>query len=107
MSMQNCILFQFVWMAIHFEKKFLNSFIEKIDIYPEEQPDGRIIRHIRFKFPVWFGEGYTSDLSWDNETTVSTCLGTAGSIKLLVFDPLIHYDEGMAIPRQVRVETVS
>lgn len=54
------------------KKKFLNSFIERIEIYPEEQPDGRLIRSIRFKFPVWFGEGYTSDLSWDNETTVST-----------------------------------
>lgn len=55
------------------KKKFLSSFIERIEIYPEEQPDGRLIRSIRFKFPVWFGEGYTSDLSWDNETTVSTC----------------------------------
>ena len=54
------------------KKKFLNSFIERIEIYPEEQPDGRLIRSIRFKFPVWFGEGYTSDLSWDNETTVSS-----------------------------------
>ena len=53
------------------KKKFLNSFIDRIEIYPEEQPDGRLVRSIRFKFPVWFGEGYTSDLSWDNETTVS------------------------------------
>ncbi len=40
-------------------------------------------------------------------TTVSTCLGAAGQIKRLVFDPLSHPNEGMGnSPVPVRVETV-
>jgi len=41
------------------------------------------------------------------DTTVSTCLGAAGQIKRLVFDPLVHPNEGMGnFPVSVRVETV-
>ena len=40
-------------------------------------------------------------------TTVSICLGAAGQIKRLVFDPLVHPNEGMGnSPVPVRVETV-
>jgi hypothetical protein len=40
--------------------------------------------------------------------TVSTWLGAAGQIKPLVFDPLVHPNEGMGnFPGLVRVETVS
>ena len=43
----------------------------------------------------------------DSFTTVSTCLGAAGQILRLVFDPLARPNEGMGnSPVSVRVETV-
>lgn len=31
--------------------------IERIDVFPEDRADGKIIRSISFKFPVWYGNG--------------------------------------------------
>ena len=33
-------------------KEFLNIFIERIDLFPERQEDGSILKRIRFKFRV-------------------------------------------------------
>lgn len=31
----------------------MNSFVERVDIYEDEQPNGRFLKHIKFKFPVF------------------------------------------------------
>ena len=31
--------------------------MEQVDIYEQEQPDGRFLKHIKFRFPVYFGDG--------------------------------------------------
>ena len=54
------------------KKEFLNSFVEQVDIYEQEQPDGRFLKHIKFRFPVYFGDRKTQELCWDNESTVET-----------------------------------
>ena len=54
------------------KKEFLNSFIERVDIYEQEQPDGRILKHIKFRFPVYSNGKEIEELSWDDETTVET-----------------------------------
>ena len=54
------------------KKEFMNSFVERVDIYEDEQPNGRFLRHIKFKFPVFFDGEEIQELSWDNETTVET-----------------------------------
>ena len=36
------------------KKTFMNSFIERVEIYPERQSDGRIVKRIEFRFPVYF-----------------------------------------------------
>lgn len=54
------------------KKEFISSFVERVDIYEQEQPDGRFLKHIRFRFPVYFNGEETQELSWDNETTVET-----------------------------------
>lgn len=54
------------------KKEFLNSFIERVDIYEQEQPDGRFLKHIKFRFPVFYDGKETEDLSWDKDTTVET-----------------------------------
>lgn len=56
------------------KKQFMNSFIEKIEIYEEVQPDGRFIKEITFKFPVFLDGKEVNAISWDNETTVETCV---------------------------------
>ena len=57
------------------KKEFLNSFVEQVDIYEQEQPDGRFLKHVKFRFPVYFGDRETQELCWDNESTVETvCL---------------------------------
>ena len=52
------------------KKEFLNSFIERVDIYEQEQPDGRFLKHIKFRFPVYFNGKEIEEISWDNKTTV-------------------------------------
>ena len=54
------------------KKEFLNCFIERVDIYEQEQPCGRFLKHIKFRFPVFFDGKETEELSWDNETTLET-----------------------------------
>lgn len=54
------------------KKEFLNSFIERVDIYEQEQPDGRFLKHIKFRFPVYFNGKEIEEMSWDNETTVES-----------------------------------
>ena len=57
------------------KKQFMKSFAERVDIYPQKQEDGRILKHIKFRFPVYFNDKEISGLSWDNESTVETiCL---------------------------------
>ena len=54
------------------KKEFLNSFVESVDIYEQEQPDGRFLKHIKFRFPVFFDGKEVEEMSWDDETTVET-----------------------------------
>lgn len=54
------------------KKEFISSFVERVDIYEQEQPDGRFLKHIRFCFPVYFNGREVQELSWDNESTVET-----------------------------------
>ena len=54
------------------KNEFLHSFIERVDIYEQEQPDGRFLKHIKFRFPVFFNGEEIEELVWDKETMVET-----------------------------------
>lgn len=55
------------------EKKiFMKSFLEEGNIYEAEQEDGRILRSLKFRFPVCFNEQELYELDWDNESTVES-----------------------------------
>ena len=54
------------------KKEFLNSFVEQMDIYEQEQSDGRVLKHIKFRFPMYFKDRETEELCWDNESTIET-----------------------------------
>lgn len=57
------------------EKKiFMKSFPEEGNIYEAEQEDGRILRSLKFRFPVFFNEQELYELDWDNESTVESVL---------------------------------
>ena len=57
------------------EKKiFMKSFLEEGNIYEAEQEDGRILRSLKFRFPVFFNEQELYELDWDNESTVESML---------------------------------
>lgn len=56
------------------KREFMRSFIESIEIYENEQPDGRFLKKIRFRFPVFFEEKETSEICWDNQNTVETVI---------------------------------
>lgn len=55
----------------------MNSFVEQVDIYPDRLPSGRFLKHIKFRFPVYFQGQMVDEISWDKESTVETvvCLG--------------------------------
>ena len=48
----------------------MKSFLADVNIYEEEQTDGRILRSLKFRFPVFFNGKEVYKLDWDNESTV-------------------------------------
>lgn len=57
------------------KKTFMKNFLADVNIYEEEQADGRILCSLKFRFPVFFNGTEIYELYWDNESTVETvCL---------------------------------
>ena len=62
------------------KKRFVNLFVERVDIYEEEQENGRFLNSIKFRFPIYYNGAETqevdfSDDSWDYQRSLkSVCL---------------------------------
>ena len=54
------------------KKTFLKSFLSDVFIYEEEQKDGRILRGLRFKFPIYMNGRNVLGVDWDNGSTDET-----------------------------------
>ena len=54
------------------KKDFVKSFVDEVYLYQKEQEEGRFLKHIKFKFPVFFNGIETEELDLDNESTVET-----------------------------------
>ena len=54
------------------KKTFLKSFLSDVFIYEEEQKDGRILRGLRFKFPIYMNGRNVLGVDCDNESTDET-----------------------------------
>ena len=54
------------------KKEFYNCFVDRVDIFEQEQPDGRFLKHIKFRFPVFYDGKGIEELSWDEKTTVES-----------------------------------
>lgn len=50
------------------QRELYRQFIERIEVYPEEQEDGRVLKSIHFRFPVRYGE----------TDTIETWMGAEG-----------------------------
>ena len=51
-------------------KELMRAFIERIELFPEKQPDGNWIRKIIFNFPVPVNGTEVKELPLENETMV-------------------------------------
>ena len=56
------------------KKTFLKSFLSDVFIYEEEQKDGRILKGLRFKFPIYMNGRNVLGVDWDNESTDGTVI---------------------------------
>jgi hypothetical protein len=52
------------------------SFIKSIEIYPDAKPDGRIVKHIDFKFPVSIDDEDGENLLLKQNDVETVCLLT-------------------------------
>ena len=80
--------------------------MEQVDIYEQEQPDGRFLKHIKFRFPVYFGDRETQELCWDNESTAETVVllskGAKGPVDLC--SARTEVERRMVDSRKVKVD---
>ena len=51
-------------------REMYRLFINRIDLYPEKRPDGKVVKSITFRFPVFYGD--------DNEISAFVDKATAG-----------------------------
>lgn len=59
------------------KKRFMRDFIEEIELYPEKQDDGRILKQLSLGFPVFYEGSEGDTIRLLNEKTVETiCLLT-------------------------------
>ena len=54
------------------KKEFMGTFVESIELYPERLENGKFLKHIHFRFPVYYNGTVIDDISWKNESTVET-----------------------------------
>ncbi len=54
------------------KKQFMDSFIDRIEIYEDILPSGRFLKSIHFKFPIFYEGEEIIGLRWDKDTTVET-----------------------------------
>ena len=54
------------------KKEFMQTFIEAIEIFEQKQDDGRFLKSITFKFPVYFNGGYVKQLGLTDKNTLET-----------------------------------
>ena len=53
-------------------KTFMNRFIIEIQVFPERQEDRRIIKSIKFRFPIYYNGEIRNSIEWDSNNTFET-----------------------------------
>ena len=88
------------------KKEFMGTFVESIELYPERLENGKFLKHIHFRFPVYYNGTVIDDISWENESTVETVVllskGAKGPVDLC--SARTEVDRRMADSRKVKVD---
>lgn len=63
------------------KKTFMKSFLAEVNIFEKEQEDGRILKSLKFRFPVFFDGVDIEGFDWDNETTLETVVLLENTVK--------------------------
>ena len=50
----------------------MGTFVESIELYSERLENGKFLKHIHFRFPVYYNGTVIDDISWENGSTVET-----------------------------------
>lgn len=58
----------------YYDKKYEDMQVRLDKLYEAEQEEGRNLRSLKFRFPVFFNEQELYELDWDNESTVESVL---------------------------------
>ena len=98
MKLLNHVVKLYSHMTCEERRELCRLFIERIDVYPENRDDGKIIKSITFLFPIWYGEAepaitkapdetfrYVLDCS-DAELTAAEAKATYAQIKAYVLE---------------------
>ena len=56
------------------KKKFMQALIEKIELYPEKQPDGNWLKHITFNFPIPTKGGQVTEYPLESREALETVM---------------------------------
>ena len=56
------------------KKQFMRDFIEEIELYPEKQEDGRILKQLSLGFPVFYEGSEGDTIRLHKENTVECCV---------------------------------
>ena len=54
------------------KKKIYNLLIDEVQIFDKEQENGRWLRSIKFRFPVYYKNDIIESISWDENPKVET-----------------------------------
>ncbi|MBQ9691067.1 MAG: hypothetical protein IJV62_03050 [Eggerthellaceae bacterium] len=46
----------------------MNLLLEKVEMFPKKQENGKIIKHIYFNFPVWYEDEEIFGIGWKSES---------------------------------------
>ena len=88
------------------KKEFMGTFVESIELYPERLENGKFLKHIHFRFPVYYNGTVKDDISWENESTVETVVllskGAKGPVDLC--SARTEVERRMADSRKVKVD---
>ena len=88
------------------KKEFMGTFVESIELYPERLENGKFLKHIHFRFPVYYYGTVIDDISWENESTVETVVllskGAKGPVDLC--SARTEVERRMADSRKVKVD---
>ena len=54
------------------KKKIYNLLIEEVQIFDREQEDGRWLKSIKFRFPIYYNNDLVDTICWDENPSVET-----------------------------------